>query len=48
MNAKLFLGFVVLAIVLAWMVGAEHPVQAGEVGGSSNYKVLAPIRPRRS
>jgi hypothetical protein len=44
MNAKLFLGFVVLAIVVGLMVGAEHQAQAGEVGGNTDYKVLAPIR----
>lgn len=44
MNAKLYLGFVVLAIVVGLMAGAEHQAQAGEVGGNSDYKVLAPIR----
>lgn len=44
MTTKWFLGLVVLAIVIGWVVGAEYQVQAGEVGGSSDYKVLAPIR----
>jgi hypothetical protein len=41
---RLFLGFVVLAIVVGWVVGAEYQVQAGEVGGNTDYKVPAPIR----
>jgi hypothetical protein len=44
MTMRLFLGFVVLAIVVGWVVGAEYKVQAGEVGGNTDYKVLAPIR----
>ena len=44
MTTRLFLGFVVLAIVVGWVVGAEYQVQAGEVGGNTDYKVLAPIR----
>ena len=44
MTTRCFLGFVVLAIVVGWVVGAERQAQAGEVGGSSDYTVLAPIR----
>jgi hypothetical protein len=44
MNTKLCLGFVVLAIAVGLMAGVEHEAQAGEVGGNSDYKVLAPIR----
>jgi hypothetical protein len=44
MTTRWFLGFVALAIVVGWVVGTEHQAQAGEVGGSSDYKVLAPIR----
>jgi len=37
-------GFVVLAIVVGWVVGADYRAQAGEIGGTGDYKVLAPIR----
>jgi hypothetical protein len=44
MNAKWFLGFVVLAIAVGLLAGTEHKAHAGEVGGSADYKALAPIR----
>jgi len=44
MNIKTFSGLVVLAIVVGLLAGLEHKAQAGEVGGSADYKVLAPIR----
>jgi hypothetical protein len=44
MTTRLFLGFVILTIVVGWVVGAEYQAQAGEVGGTTDYKVLPPIR----
>src|SRR6201997_2662821 len=44
MKIKLFLRFVVVAIVVGLMAGGGHEARAGEVGGNSDYKVLAPIR----
>jgi hypothetical protein len=44
MNFKVFLCTMVLAVVVGLVVGVRYDAQAGEVVGTSDYKVLAPIR----
>lgn len=44
MNGKVILGSTVLAIALGLAVGARYEARAGEIGGTSDYKVLPPIR----
>ena len=44
MYGKVFVGLTVLAIALGLAVGAEYDARAGEIGGTSDYKVLPPIR----
>jgi hypothetical protein len=44
MKPIVFLGLTALAIAVGLVVGAQYEAQAGEVGGTSDYKVLAPIR----
>jgi len=44
MKVKVFLGTMVLAIAAGLVVGAQRPARAGELPGTADYKVLAPIR----
>lgn len=44
MKITVFLGTMVLAIVVGLVIGARFEAQAGEVDGTGDYKVLAPIR----
>ncbi len=44
MNPKLFLGLMVVVIVTGLVLVDQRQARAGEVGGSSGYKVLDPIR----
>src|SRR5467141_3273782 len=44
MKIKVFLGTTVLAIVVGLVVGSQYDARAGEVVGTADYKVLAPIR----
>jgi hypothetical protein len=46
MNGKVILGLTVLAIALGLAMGARYEARAGEIGGTSDYKVLPPIRHR--